>query len=408
MDEPAITIKGRSVQGHYPVTLEDLFSRVRDQTFDITESDARLAAYQGFLPGLGCKTIELVFPPAIVRELRPYARYPCVMGDAPAHKVRLNLMYQDTRIKLAVEDRTSRKDGEVWPERDVLVLLEAYAVILRTSIPGLGPIWRHCTDNDLDALTFGLVNSYDPGRNAELLRTGHQANANSLATLGEMASLGGDVPPDVFLEYQVHAGTVWWGESPPHCVERGGFAVNDFGRFAREALVGPCTLVFLFDDNGELAWDLMMLSKLLAINHNLLVTGVTSRHIVENNANTITMQECLRSPLLAGLDGDSRFRIFVEDNVRSAIDPSYCSRDLLDLMNKADLLFIKGASFFETVQAMEVPSYYAFVVHSHESQLSTGFDKGAGVFVRTPKGTAAFDYGKTCLRDLYPGWNTPP
>jgi len=400
--DPILTIKGRSPRRAYADHLPDLFLADRPRVFTRPEADAALRPLDLLARSVSGAILDDVFPPGVLRERRPFARFPCVMKEAPADKVRLNLRYQDTRIKLGVEDAAAR-GGDDQPARDhARTLLRIYSVLLRTELRDSEPTWGLCTDNDLDALTYALLDLFDPPRRDDLLRDGHLANRNSSRTL-ELLLGGGSWAPDRFLPYQVRAGVVWWSEGDGHRVPDTGLVLNDFDCLSAEVLSRPARLVFLFDDNGELAWDLMMIRLMLAANPGLAVVGVVSTEVVANNANRATLAACLADPLFDGLRADPRFEVFEERNIRSAIDPSFCSRQLLDMISKADAAYIKGVSYFETIQRLEVPAYYGFVVHSLDSQRCTGLGKGDGVFVRIPGHEAGFDYGKQALRDLYPG-----
>jgi len=90
---------------------------------------------------------------------------------------------------------------------------------------------------------------------------------------------------------------------------------------------------------------------------------------------------------------------------RSSIDPNYCSETLLETIRKSDFAFIKGVAGFETIQGLSVDTYYAFVVHSKDSQDITGYKKGSSVFVRIPPDKAGYHYQVRLLRNMYPMLN---
>ncbi|HEX3149511.1 MAG TPA: hypothetical protein VHR66_15660 [Gemmataceae bacterium] len=400
--DPMLTIKGRSPRGLYAVKLTDIFFADQHQVLTRSAADESLRKIKLLGQPVNCELLDEVFPPKAFQDRRHVSRFPCVMKDAPEDKVRLNLLYQDTRLKLGFEDAMARRNDRKPGACDIAALLRIYLVLLRTLLWGCEPTWRLCTDNDLDALTFSLLNRFDPARRDDLLRDGYLANRHSLLAVKSLLE-GEDQSPLSFLPYQIHAGAVWWSDPHGHRVPDAELILNDFECFSVEALSCPSRLVFLFDDNGELAWDLVMIRLMLCANPGLTVTGVVSTEVVANNSNSATLATCLEDPLLGSLRNDPRFEVFEERNIRSAIDPAFCSRELLGVMSNADVLFIKGVSFFETIQRLDAPSYYGFVVHSLDSQRCTGLRKGEGVFVRIPRHKAAFDYGNKALRELYPG-----
>ena len=396
-----ITIKGRRVRGNYEVTLLEMFYRECLSVLRPDECDRALQEFSELVPGLTVALIAELYPIWALDERGLDRRFPCVMKDAPSEKVDLNLTYQDARIKLGVEDKHAR-GGSASAEGDVRALLRIYTLLLRTHLRNGSPVWRFCTDNDLDALTFGILNSYDPARLSDLLREGQLANRRSLAALEALVA-SEEMPTAYYLQYAIHAGTVWWSHLDSPIVEERQLVINDYARFAEEVLRRQCTLVFMFDDNGELVWDLMLIQRMLAENPKLAVIGVVSTEVVANNATDVTLIGCLDEPAFSGLKSEGRFRVFKERNLRSAIDPSFCSVELFDTIVSADVCFIKGVSFFETIQGLNTTSYYAFVVHSRDSETCTGLRRGDGVFVRVPKGKVAFEYGSANLVSLYDG-----
>jgi uncharacterized protein with ATP-grasp and redox domains len=365
------------------------------------EADEKLADYSARLPGLGAGIVSKLFPQAVVREKRPFDRLPCVMADAPPSKFDFNLLYQDTRLKLAVEERLGEGGADEQCRRDARDLMEIVSVLLRTTGIHDRVMWQDLTDNDLDALTYAVLESYDPNRSRNLLEIGHRVNELAFAALPHLDSL----TLEELILYQIFAGTVWWTNCGASLEEqfsaKGALEINDTARLKSDLLGRPCHLVFLFDDNGELVWDLALIRRLLAENPALRVTGVASVEVVANNTNVETLKACLEHPTFRPLLRGGRFEIFAEHNIRSAIDPSFCSRGLIDLLESADIVYIKGVALFETMQKLPVPAYYAMVVHSKDSQICTGLKKGSGILVRLPPGTAGYVYHRKTLWDVY-------
>jgi uncharacterized protein with ATP-grasp and redox domains len=161
-------------------------------------------------------------------------------------------------------------------------------------------------------------------------------------------------------------------------------------------------LIFFFDDNGELVWDLALILRLLQVNPRIQITGVVSSQVVFNNASVHTVKKCLEFPIFHTLKESTRFDLFEEDNPRPAIDPLFCSDKLKNRMKSANLAFIKGVAAFETMQNLPIDAYYAFVVHSADSQVCTGLKVDSGVFVRIPSGRYGYRYEKQTLREIYP------
>ena len=400
----SIPLKGRFPVKDYFFTLADIYVKHQDEEYSPEDAQARLAGYAERFQGIGIDFIAKLFPKAIIEKKRVFERLPVVLGDAQPEKLEFNLHYQDTRIKLAVEDKLGSCRDLAEYQQDAQDLMEVVAILLNTVWDGQ-PLWRSLTDNDLDALIYMTLGSYDSTQEEKLLKAGYEANERALQGLMEWEKLNGH-SLEKLISYQIFAGTVWWLDTEPNLdtqfTEMGTLEINDFERFQNEVLGKPCKLVFFFDDNGELVWDLILIERLLHDNQGLQVLGVICTEVIANNANKYTLTKCLQHPRLIGLKLQVRFSTFEEYNLRSAIDLAYCSQTLLNIIQSANYAYIKGASFFESLQKLPINSYYGFVVHSHDSEICTGLPKGNGVFVRIPQGKMGYHYLKYTLRELYP------
>jgi hypothetical protein len=402
----SIPIKGQIPAQRYHITLADVCAKHIGTVYSRQEAGSLLENYSDQFPGLDPAIIEEIFPQAIVQENRSFPRLPVILGDAPPLKLTFNLLYQDTRLKLAVEQKLGPDAQLARYQQAAKDLMEVVSVFLCTEGIHKQALWQDLTDNDLDALIYMILDNYHPERLEHLLTTGYRTNRLALAGLESILPHLDQLEIKDLIEYQVFAGTVWWDERGTSLAEqfahKGQVVIDDIARFKDAVLGRKRHLVFLFDDNGELVWDLALILYLLRKSETLRVTGVTTTQIVANNANKRTLECCLQDFAFRQLQTSPRFEVFQEKNYRSAIDPSFCSQALLDLLETADLALIKGVSFFETIQRLPVDVYYAFVVHSTDSQTCTGLEKGDGVFARIPKGQMGFYYLEKTLSDIHP------
>lgn len=393
-----VEVKGRIAHAAYGgVTLAAAFSKASGSLYDRRSADQALGSLGNSLPGLTSDVVDKLFPSGIPRRPR-YPRRQLVMDHARPEKINHNLCYQDTRLKLAVEDKLGSGRSNVEYERDAQILVRAMSILLHTTGIYDHALWQDLTDNDLDALSFAIISAYDPNRRRVLLERGHEANRRALGGLqhlGPVASL----TLDRLISLQLFAGIVWWLEIAEDfpVPKEGAIEINDAAMLKRDLLSLAGHLVFLFDDNGELVWDLALIQRLLHDNSRLQITAVVNTQIVANNANEETLARCLGHPQFSDLSGHPRFKIFGEDNPRSAIDLAYCSQQLIDRLETADRVYVKGVSFFETIQGLPVDTYYGFVVHSEDSQLCTGLSRGSGVLARVPAGESGYEYGRRTL-----------
>jgi hypothetical protein len=319
-------------------------------------------------------------------------------GDG--EKLRFNLDYQDSRVKTRVEELCGL--SRLLPSRDetTTACFELITAALTIPLRDGDFLWQKMNDNDLDALVFSVLEGCDPNRQLNLLREGCHTNQLALDGLPSRDLLI-SWPLERIIEYQVFAGTVWWPK-------RGGawdrsfdrkrvFGIDHRGSFVKEIRRSRCNLVFFSDDNGELAWDLLLSRVLLEIFPSLRITFVTNTIPVGNNANAVTLQYCLNHPQLEELRRQNRFRLFLEENARSSLEPFLFSKKLSTRMARSDLAFLKGVGLFETAQRLPLPAFYGFVIHSKDSELITGLPKCSGVFVRIPENSVAYSFRKKTL-----------
>lgn len=401
-----VKIKGTLPALRYPITLADVYARHAKHTYSHEEANQHLQnCVAQFTVAINAGVIIASLFPDAVKD-RSFAHLPCVLNNAPRSKFDFNLLYQDTRIKLAVEEKLGTNAKLEDCQRDARNLMEVIAILLSTKGIHWPTLWQDLTDNDLDGLMCIVLNNYDPGRNQRLLEIGYEANTLALRSLGVALDT---LDLSELIAHQVFAGTVWWHQvsnvAEGHWPPVGKFEIDDRELFHRDVLLGDHHLVFLLDDNGELIWDLALIQFLLRHNSSLRVTSVISNQVMYNNANWSTLSLVLREPIFQELATSPRFTLLREDNFRSSIDPNYCSETLLDTIRSSDFVFIKGVAGFEIMQELPVDTYYAFVVYSEDSQKITGCKKGSGVFVRIPAGKAGYHYETQTLQEMYPTLN---
>lgn len=408
-----ISVKGKIPLPVYHFTLADVYAKHlflrRGVPYSLQQANDLLSA---LTPRLHAENVLWrLFPPAVRQEERPFRHLPCLMREIPG-KLDFNLLYQDTRLKLAVEEKKGTGAVADHYERDASTLTEIAAILLSTQDSDGHAIWENMTDNDLDALIYMILDEYDPSRSERLLQLGYEANQRALEGLPPLQDLQ-EWSLDRLIDYQTFAGTVWWHECESRFEAqflpgqkfrfgtcKNGKRLKQLAEFERDILREKCHLVFLFDDNGELVWDLVLIWRLLQMNSQLQITGVINNPIVANNASQKTVSRCLEAPFGVQILQTGRFHFFYEDNFRSAPDPNYCSSALLELIQNADVVYIKGVSFFETIQNLPTPTYYGFVVHSEDSQICTGLQKGEAVLVRIPSGESGYTYHQQTLKEV--------
>lgn len=249
-----IAIKGRQPALSYDVSLSEFFARYDGRALSRAETDAVLAALGNrFGIPITTNVLDQLFPLTRVGSIVATPRSFPTLDLTPPEKCEFNLRYQDSRVKLAVEEHTDVAGDPTTAGAHAAYLLDVMACLLMTETMAGHPLWRDLTDNDLDALTFLILDQYDPTRAERLIAQGHRTN--ELALAGMPDTRGWSL--ERLIAYQIFAGTVWWQECEPNLSAqfpqlRYDLEVDDRATFRRSVLGRPCRMAFFFDDNGEL------------------------------------------------------------------------------------------------------------------------------------------------------------
>jgi hypothetical protein len=322
------------------------------------------------------------------------------MGE-DVEKRDFNLSYQDARLKLAVEDNLSSNLLAREAEQEVTILVRLLSAILHSTVWSDEELWTSLCDNDLDAIVYWLLEGCYGGQTVRNTAEGRRVNTIAMAGLPSRDGPSG-IDVSKLLLQSVRAGTVWWlqgGTESSMATGESSFRVDDSTKFLEELESGIERLIFIADDNGELAWDLAVLDALLAKLRFLRVTLVANARVISNNASRGSVEACLATKRFEELRTSPRFDVWYEDSRRSSVDMRFCSDGLLELLRGGPLIYAKGVGAFETFQNVPAPIYYGFVVHSHDSQVCTGFNPGSAVFARAPERSITYSWRRLSLKE---------
>jgi hypothetical protein len=169
----------------------------------------------------------------------------------------------------------------------------------------------------------------------------------------------------------------------------------DHRRELLDALHGPQTgpIVVVLDDNGESVFDLALFQRLLETEPKLEVVFIVNQFPVSNNICFSVLEELLSDPFfsrLRGLRAEGRVEILVESQPFTSFEEHALSDQARSLLETARLAYIKGASFFETLQPTQIECFYLFTVASKTSVMLTGCREGDGVVARIPPHKAGY------------------
>jgi len=385
----ADSLKGRLPALYYSVSLADYYAKHNTFQYEREEAQRLLDQICEDVIKIDTELIDRLFPNDI--EIGKAKRLPLMMKDATFEKVDYNLRYQDTRVKIIVEEKTN---AAIEASRlHVPVLLEIVAIFLRIRTKD-NLLWEIMTDNDLNALTALIADKYDANRIPNLIELGHKSNreaVNGLQSVDNLAYLS----TEELIPFIVFAGGVWWTDPTTRVDNQ--FAkmrklqVDASAHFIKKISSGPCKMLYFLSDNGELVWDLFFIMHLFKKHLQLFVEVVINTEVVENDAHYKTLSRCLEYADFQAFKTSDRFAVFKEPVPRSSLDLSTCSKDLENKMEAADLVFIKGTSNFETIQALSVDMCYAFVVGNDDSSDLTGYKKQSGIFAMIPPKVEAYN-----------------
>lgn len=193
----------------------------------------------------------------------------------------------------------------------------------------------------------------------------------------------------------VFAGTTWFGDwlerGDPESIGGGlGSVIGGSHRWGADSrdefsasVLTARRMVAILDDSGEAVFDLALLQALLADNPELDLAIMAHRQADGVNVTAREISELLRERYFAGLEERrraGRLRIVAVDQDLPSFEPAFFSPAQWQIIDAADVVLVKGASFYETA-ALGRPAFYCFVVHSLTSRLLTGDPAGTGIFL---------------------------
>lgn len=407
MNKENILIKGIRPEKYYNINLVDVFFEHVDRIHSIDYCAALLSRTN--IRYDREKLIASLFPYFRKKLEVPYTLtqpLPFTMGEVLKTQFIYNLEYQDTVIKIEYE-RYLKNYCENADEKILYDLLEFIVAVLYIELSGDEPIYLGLTNLELDYIVLKctrlfLYKDMQHGLNSKLLQDiGIKANDLSFNVLMKVNNkIGLDM--DNIVPFLVYSGIIWWSEASVQqnyirdkegtvCAladeiinhSKNKIKVNQFEKFKHELLDTnqQVRLVYIFDDNGELVWDLFFIKVLLGIKDNISITCLVNNIEVTNNSNSYTLKWILKNAFYE-LSVNERFSYFEYACELATIDLRFVSGDMIDMFFNCDAILVKGASYYEKIQYLPVPVYYAFTVYNKLSSILTGLNKCDGVFLR--------------------------
>jgi len=155
------------------------------------------------------------------------------------------------------------------------------------------------------------------------------------------------------------------------------FKAPDYSDF-RNDLHKASTLLFIFDNAGEIVFDTLLLERLKAANASLQITGVVRRSPIFNDA---TYEDAAE----AGVDKLATLTDCGIDVVGTPLHA--CSKQFRDLFAASDLILAKGQGNYETLEAAGQPfadraTYFLLSVKCAVVASVLGYEVGTAVLIK--------------------------
>jgi len=167
------------------------------------------------------------------------------------------------------------------------------------------------------------------------------------------------------------------------------------------------SLAVILDDAAESIDDLLWLQDLVQAYPFLRVHLLINSRQVSINFSVHLMHQIWRAPVFHELTSriGSQVLMTVVDFPLVSFQSNYLPRFASQVIGEADVIFIKGANFFETCQLREKETFYAFVVYGAISRRYSGLSDFDGVFAYVPTGRVGYIHNAagrppTTLRDI--------
>ena len=174
------------------------------------------------------------------------------------------------------------------------------------------------------------------------------------------------------------------------------WCIDDTSLFVREVGVGrPTTIVVVLDDNGESVFDAAIFQQLLNEFKLLKVVFIVNSYPVSNNIDVSVFQALLKDEYFASLRRfffEGRAALCIEMQMFRSFEIAYLRDQTWSVIKNATMMYIKGSSFFETMQIPCVSRYHCFTVFGETSILLTGCTKGGGIFAKLTSGEIGYIY----------------
>lgn len=175
--------------------------------------------------------------------------------------------------------------------------------------------------------------------------------------------------------------------------------IFEWDHFLNQIKSNNAKIVWFTDDYIETYFDLLFINKLLSYYDNIYVSIVPKRGVYGNDASYLDVLEILKlcqndyNTIHKLLRCDERFNLSKFGPSMGAVNIKKLSNQVVDLIDKSDLIMIKGCRAHEMVQGgLNKITYNMYVVAREFSESVTGFDSREMplLFFHLPPGSYSF------------------
>ncbi|MCJ7645790.1 damage-control phosphatase ARMT1 family protein, partial [bacterium] len=172
----------------------------------------------------------------------------------------------------------------------------------------------------------------------------------------------------------------------------------DFWREYREEVLerlSPVSLVFFTDDYIETIFELKEIERELEHNEYLTVHLVPRAQYYGNDASYEDIMELMNEKEFEKLKSfyeQGRFTVCNKGPHMASFYKETISEEVAELLRRSDVIRVKGARAYETMQGIKKPAYFSMAVCRELSEAVTGVDErsGAPIFVHQDPGVPSF------------------
>ncbi len=157
---------------------------------------------------------------------------------------------------------------------------------------------------------------------------------------------------------------------------------------------GTLRLCVILDDVSESVFDLCWIQQAIMKYSCLSVYILVNVFQVSINVSSRCLSEMIKDDAFRALREYVGKRVFIRKTECPLISfqmTTFSSKDI-DLINKSDIVYVKGLNFFETCQIRHKEVYYSFVVYGPTSQQITGLNDLESVFAFVPAGEVGYSH----------------